>query len=235
MITIGICDDDVKMLEQLEDMIGEMFPEMVLRTFSHPDNLEQYLSVEEGNALDIMIMDIVFEQGNGIQAAKRIQRTHPKLQLIYLTGFIDYARDIFESDPVYFLVKPIDRNKLYDAIERAIKKSNIKEQRYLMINTRTEISKVYYDDIIYVESEKRNLHIYSNNRKITYMNQLADLEKKLPEEFIRIHQSYLVNMSYITSFGVNHVALSNGVVLPVSRHRNKRAKERFMRYIGEQA
>lgn len=233
MITIGICDDDLKMLEQLENMIGEMFPEIVIRTFPHPDELEQYLHNEEGTALDIMIMDIVFEQGNGIQAAKRIQRMYPKIQLIYLTGYIDYARDIFESDPVYFLVKPVEREKLYNAIVRAKEKSNVKEQRYIIVNTRAEVNRVYYDDIIYVESERRNLHIHINHKCVTYINQLASLEKELPAEFIRIHQSYLVNMNYISSFGINNVELSNGMILPVSRHRNKSAKEKFMRYIGE--
>ena len=234
MITIGLCDDDSKILAQLEDMIGELFPELVIRTFLHPDDLEQYLSSSDSVALDIMIMDIVFEQRNGIQAAKKIQRMYPKIQLIYLTGYIDYARDIFESDPVYFLLKPIEKNKLFDAIERAKKKCNIKEERYFMINTRAEIHKVYYDDIIYVESEKRNLHIYMNNRKVTYANRLASLEKMLPKEFVRVHQSYLVNMNYISSLGVNVVKLNNGIVLPTSRQRNKNAKECFMRYIGEQ-
>lgn len=165
--------------------------------------------------------------------AKRIQRLYPKIQLIYLTGYIDYARDIFESDPVYFLVKPVDENKLSDAILRARVKCENKDKHYLALNTRFDVHKIYFDEIVYVESEKRNLHFHLNNRVISCMGQLSDIEKKCPKEFIRIHQSYLVNMNFIASYGITNIELSTGMVLPVSRNRNKKAKETFLKYVGE--
>ena len=59
---------------------------------------------------DILIMDVNLKDGNGIETVKEIQQLHPKLKVIYLTGIIDYATSIFETNPAYFLVKPISKS-----------------------------------------------------------------------------------------------------------------------------
>jgi len=233
MITIGICDDDAMIREQLSYIVEEKFSEMLVYTFSAPDELEDFLQNKKNSILDILIMDIVFEKQNGIQVAKKIQNLYPKMQLIYLTGYIDYARDIFETNPIYFLVKPIEENKLSDALSRAILKCKEKELRYMTIQMKSGVYKIYYDEIIYVESEKRDLHIHLRDEVITYIAQLATLEKEFPKEYVRIHQSFLVNMDYISAFEKNEVRLKNGQSLPVSRHRCTVAKEKFLKYIGE--
>lgn len=232
MITIGICDDDANILSQVETMIKDRFENIEIRTFVEPYELERYMASADEKQIDIMIMDIVFKNDNGIQAAKRVQNRYPKLPLIYLTGYIDYARDIFESDPVYFLVKPIDGNKLYDAVKRAIEKCNKKQ--YMMVKSRGEVYRVYYDDVVYIESDKKSLHIHTNKATITYINKMSNIENEMPEEFIRIHQSYLVNANYIDSFDAISVKLNIGYELPISRYRGKNIKEKFFKYIGAQ-
>lgn len=232
MITIGICDDDKRILSQLEDIIKEKFKDIFVELFLEPLELEEYIKNPETRQIDILIMDIVFKNDNGINIAKSIQQRFPKLPLIYLTGYIDYARDIFESDPIYFLVKPIKKDKLYDAIYRAIEKCDIKE--YVTIKTKGELHRICLDDIIYIESEKRNLHIHTNRYTVTYVNQLSDMEKQLPQEFIRIHQSYIVNINYIDVFDSSSVRLISNYTLPISRYRSKSSREKIMRYMGEQ-
>ena len=231
MITIGICDDDARVLTQLETVIKEKFKDLFVETFSKPLELEEYLKNPNTRPIDIMIMDIVFENDNGIAAAKRIQQRYPKLPLIYLTGYIDYARDIFESDPIYFLVKPVKREKLFDAINRAIEKCDVKE--YLTIKTKGELHRICMDDVLYIESEKRNIHIHTNKYNLTSVNQLSDIEEQLPSEFIRIHQSYMVNINYIEVFDATSVRLNTSEILPISRYRSKSAREKIMRYMGE--
>ena len=232
MITIGICDDDEKILSQLEVIIRERYKEVRVEKFLEPMKLEENLLNPETRQIDIMIMDIVFEKDNGIMAAKRIQQRYPKMPLIYLTGYIDYARDIFESDPIYFLVKPVKKEKLYDAISRAIAKCDTKE--YITVKTKGELHRICIDDVIYIESEKRNLHIHTNKHIITIVSQLSDIEKQLPCDFVRIHQSFIVNINYIEVFDASNVKLKTSEILSISRYRSKSAREKIMRYLGEQ-
>ena len=230
MMTIGICDDDTRILFQLESLIKSQYKDMTIKLFEEPMKMEEYMTSPNENSIDIMIMDIMFKSDNGIQAAKRIQKRNPQLPLIYLTGYIDYARDIFESDPIYFLVKPIEPNRLFYAINRAIEKCNVK--RYMTLKSRGEVYRLYYDDVVYIESEKKSLHIHTNKSTITYISKMSDIENEMPEEFIRIHQSFLVNANYIESLDSTIVKLNTGIELPISRYRGKNIKERFLRYIG---
>jgi DNA-binding LytR/AlgR family response regulator len=101
----------------------------------------------------------------------------------------------------------------------------------LTIHTKAGIYRVEFSDIFYIESEKRNVHIYMKQKEIIYFAQLKQLEEELSEEFLRIHQSYVVNMKYITIFKNDSVELTNGAVLPVSRQRKKAAKEVFLKYM----
>lgn len=231
MITIGICDDDINILSQLKKLIESQYKDVDIKLFEEPMKFEEYMLNSSENTIDIMIMDIFFETDNGIQVAKRIQKRYPTLPLIYLTGYIDYARDIFESDPIYFLVKPIESGKLYDAINRAIEKCDTK--KYMVLKSRGEVHRIYHDDVIYIESEKKSLHIHTNKSAITCISKMSDMESKMPEEFIRIHQSFLVNANYIDVFDSTKVKLNIGKELPISRYRGKNVKEKILRYIGK--
>ena len=88
---------------------------------------------------------------------------------------------------------------------------------------------------MYIESEKKALHIHTNKGIINFISKLSDIEKELPKGFIRTHQSFLVNADYIDSLDSSKVKLSNRKELPVSRYRGKNIKEKFLRYIGDKA
>ena len=197
--------------------------------FLNPKDLENHMEHCEDKVIDILIMDIVFKGDNGIAASKRIQNKFPQIPLIYLTGYIDYARDIFESDPIYFLVKPIDENKLFDAINRAIKKLNQKKK--LIITSVGETYTISYDDIMYIESKKKHLYVQTNKENIRYIKKISEIEHLLTGEFIRIHQSFIVNANFIQSMDIGTIKLKNGEYLPISRHRSKYAKEQFLKFM----
>lgn len=77
----------------------------------------------------------------------------------------------------------------------------------LLLQSRGEIVKIKIDDIWYVESSRRNLTIYEQAKAASVLMKLSDMEKLLPEYFLRCHQSYLVNMDRIRKFTLDGICI----------------------------
>ena len=132
MITMTICDDDIHMLEYLENFVGTNYPDIKTVAFQQEKELKNYFTNNLKESMDILLIDIRLQNENGIHLASQLKKIHPETNIILLTGYIDYARDIFDTEPVYFLLKPVEEEKLRDAIEKVRKhldssKKNIKK------------------------------------------------------------------------------------------------------------
>ena len=234
MIKITVCDDDPDVLETIVELIKKNYGNSV--SISVCSQVQRLLEEWQGsgdNRADIVIMDIVFEQNNGITAAKTLQQLTRNVKIIFISGYLEYAADIFEADPFYFLAKPIKEKKLTDAIDRALEKIKEEDRSCLLLQSRGEIVKIKIDDIWYVESSRRNLTIYEAGESSRVLMKLSDMEKLLPEYFLRCHQSYLVNMDRIRKFTLDGIVLIDGRVIPVSRARYTETKDKFLKNLGE--
>lgn len=107
MIKITVCDDDPDVLETIVGLIKKNYGNSVsISVCSQVQRLLEEWQASGDNRADIVIMDIVFEQNNGITAAKTLQQLTRNVKIIFISGYLEYAADIFEADPFYFLAKP---------------------------------------------------------------------------------------------------------------------------------
>lgn len=234
MIKITVCDDDPDVLDSIVRLIKKNYGNAVTITVcSQAQRLVEEWKASGDNRADIVIMDIVFEQNNGIEAAKTLQQLSRDVKVIFLSGYLEYAADIFEADPFYFLVKPVKEKKLVDAIDRALEKISEEDKKCLLLQSRGEVVKVKIDDIWYVESSRRSLTIYEAGESSRVLMKLSDMEKLLPEYFLRCHQSYLVNIDRIRKFTLDGIVLIDGRVIPVSRARYSETKDKFLQMLGD--
>ena len=184
---------------------------------------------------DILIMDINLQDGNGIETVKHLQKLHPKLKVIYLTGIINYATAIFETNPAYFLVKPSNENNLSDAITKVSKEIEFDKSDSIVIKTSGSEIILYRREIMYVESQGRKLVLYmADGKKSEIYEKMDVIQEKLGASFIRSHKSFLINMKYITERTNKEFYLSDGKVLPISKPNLKDAKIKFISYLGEE-
>ena len=184
---------------------------------------------------DILIMDINLKDGNGIETVKHLQKLHPKLKVIYLTGIINYATAIFETNPAYFLVKPINENNLSDAITKVSKEIEFDKSDSIVVKTNGSEIILYRREIMYVESQGRKLVLYmANGKKSEIYEKMDVIQEQLGASFIRSHKSFLINMKYITERTNKEFYLSDGKVLPISKPNLKDAKIKFISYLGEE-
>lgn len=234
MIEIFICDDDENITDYLKFFIMKHYgDDLQVLTFNRCMDLIGMIQMNE-RIPDILIMDVNLRDGNGIATVKEIQDEHPNIKVIYLTGIIQYATDIFQTNPAYFLTKPINENKLEDAINKTIKTIENDRTDAIIIKTNGSESVIYRRDIIYVESRGRKLVFYLNNgTEIGVYEKMDVMQEQLGSTFVRCHKSFLINMKYINERINQEFYLSNGKVLPISKPNLKEAKLKFIAYLGD--
>lgn len=233
-IKLLICEDQMETIADLEKRLFEQYGnQMMIHSFQTAFSMLDYIQTEEGGSVDIVLMDIKLREESGIETAKLLQREYPSIKVIFITAYIDYAKDIFDANPIHFIVKPIENEKLFAAVDKALAMVWEEKGRTLEVSFRGKISRIEMAGIDYVESDKRSVCIHEKSRSLLTIRKLGELEKELPEEFMRCHQSYIVNMNRIKEFSTDGIELYSGVRIPVSRNRYKNAREKFLRYMGD--
>lgn len=232
MLRIAICDDDVLFTGMLEKLLKKEALsngiEIEIDVFFDGSMLEKYVC--QGNLYDLIYLDIEMEQENGIEAARHIREVDKSVLLIYISGYEQYLKELFEVEPFRFLSKPLENDKLSRYFQDACKRIG-ENNAYYQFNFNKEIRKVALKDVIYFESRNRIIHIYlSNNETESFYGKLNDVEKELNEKnqrYLRIHQSYLVNYDYVRKMNFSNLEIEcNGklTTLQISEDRQKKIR-----------
>jgi len=180
---------------------------------------------------DILLLDINLK-GNidGIETAKEMQKTR-NIPVIYLTANSDNAH--FErakkTHPYGFIAKPFKKLDLQRAIEMTITQIACRNDDNTSVETRNDESfilsdcifvrhlntmvKVNIKDILYIEAERNYCRIFTSNKEYLVVMTLKEMDKKLPSRhFLRIHRSYIINISQITEVATSHIVISRKAI-----------------------
>ena len=231
MYNVAIYDDSRETQDNVIEILEERYKnEFNLITAAKAPDL-----ISSASIIDILLMDINLgkKRQNGIEIAERIKENNRDCQVIFISGYNDYAQDIFEAKPVFFIQKPIEPDVLIKAVDLAIENVNKSRTQRFCYQRESKVYIVPIQDIIYFESSRRIIKIFTNSGTDVFYSRLNDIEKTITGDFIRIHQSYLVNPRYIASLNGSEIQLTNGGKLPVSKPRLANVKEELLRIFAE--
>lgn len=159
------------------------------------------------------------------------QKNNPQLSVILTSSSKDFNISSLPFYPISFLLKPIDFTEVQNSVQKVLKFK--KENNYLKVIKPEQISlktndgkntEISIDDIIYIKASNNYSIIYLlNNKEIIASKTLKEFDLKLNNsDFLRIHKSYLINKSKITSIKkLNPIktTMSNGKILNVARRK----------------
>jgi two-component system, LytTR family, response regulator len=155
---------------------------------------------------DIALVDINMPLIDGMEAMKSCKEIVPSLQVIFITGHDEYALAAFGVNAIDYIVKPIERGRLYSALERAAalirhstplpKQPSVKKD--LMIKQQNQYSFIPLDEMIFIERADRKTVIHTIHKKYQLYEPLTNLEEVLDSRFIGSHRSYIINLHYLT-------------------------------------
>ena len=231
---LSICDDNQKVVSHVKKVIKRVYGNaMEIREYLNPGDLEAACLDNEKNVPDILIMDICFQMKNkrGIEVSGELQRRYPSLKVIFLTGNIEFVSDIFEIKPSSLVLKPINNDKLIEAVNRVMTELKSSKPVCASFEKKGHTFLVNPSEVIYIESWQHYIYIHCVNGVEKLRMKMGDCIKRLSgEEYIAIHQSFCVNARYVVTIKDDQVILSNEMQLPVSRRRMKMVKEALFRY-----
>lgn len=233
MLRIAVCDDDSRFSAELENLILQEALQAGLNVgtevYSDGDTLVS--DIDKGYRYDLIYLDIEMKRVNGIRAARTIREIDRSVLLIYVSGYEQYLKELFEVEPFRFLQKPLDSRKFRRYFYEAYKRIGDADAFY-QFTFNKNIRRISLRNTVYFESRNRIVYIILDNGTEEYFyGKLNDVEKQLEGNryrFLRIHQSYLVNYSYIKKMSFSEITLitSNGkeTSLRISEDREKEVR-----------
>lgn len=232
MYNIGICDDGKNICSSIENMLLECAKEKGIQIDTNVwytgEKRKEYL--EKGNRLDILFLDIELFKMTGLEVGDYIrnQLDDIGIQIIYISGKASYAQQLFKTQPMDFLVKPISKSQISDVLETAFRIIKRKNEKFEFRQ-----GKDYYHvpmgDIVYFVSEGRKVKIVTLKETFEFYGKLKETARRLPKDFIIIHKSYIVNKEYIYRYTYEMVELANGIILSISPANRKQGRESILR------
>lgn len=220
---IEICDQERGSTSRLTHILKENIHNAVIQSIS-----ERHLLAELSGDFrkpDILFVSISLPSTDGISLAAQIKKADPLVQIIFLVDQTDDVSDIFVANPSGLLIRPFQKDKVFHALQRSITTFQCLETSYLQLKNREHLLRIPYQNICYIESDKRYLFIHKTDGIERVCMKLSDLESQMPANFVRCHQSYLVNLNRIIQMKGLLLTLSDGTRLPVSRSRRQQAAD----------
>lgn len=242
MFNIAICDD--------ESCFRQTFQEFVSRYFTNngiPYQIDMFGSGEEFLSLGIEMMkytvvflDINMNETDGLTVAKQIRSISKEVLIVFVTACFDYTLEGYKVDAVRYLIKESNHSNFQDTVNECMD-SIIEKMNYAVVKKRFAfkegIKEISLEQIIYIESNLHRLffQVMEGELKVyTLYETLDEVERKLEgNHFIRIHQSYLVNLKYIKNISRYKAIMYDGTELIIPKIRYMQVKETFIAYQGE--
>ncbi len=220
-----------KSAKMLHDFLDQHDIEGDILTFDKADKL-----LKEIHSLDVVFMDIELkEQIDGIEVSKQINALHPDCQIVYVSAYLSYAMDVYDTDHSYFVVKDQFEDRLKDII-RITKEHADKSLQKLSLHMIGE-GDIYQSvrEIRYFERNRRETIVHTTQESYRIWDKLDSLLEQLPEgDFIRCHTSYMVNLNYVREYSNERFTLDDGIVVLISRKYRKEVADYYRKWLKQQ-
>lgn len=225
-----IADDEPIARQILENYI-ESIPNLEL--VASCKNAFDVMAVLQEQTVDILFLDINMPKLSGISLLKTLQQ---KPNVIITTAYPEYAVEGFELSVTDYLLKPFSLERFLQAISKVSQKSALQTETVithredpatsLFVKSDKKIIKINFTDIQYIEAYGNYIKIFTDKMTLTPQT-LSDFLGKLPNDFLRVHKSYVINFNQLKLIDGNQVLLQNDVKLPIGKSYRKAVLDRI--------
>jgi DNA-binding LytR/AlgR family response regulator len=211
----------------IADMIAQVLEKNGHHVIGKAEDVMQAVAYLEKGTIDIALLDVGLQGDlNGIDLAKKIKSSYD-LPFIFLTSSIDKntLEKVSETGASGFLSKPFKTEDLLMSIHLATRDEELIADvpdelfsEYLFVKQRGIYQKFAFDDILWFKASGIYTEIHTRKDTIVIRSLLGEVANKLSNtKFLRIHKSYIVNISCVTSVDSKHIFL-NETPIPISRN-----------------
>ncbi|HIX37373.1 MAG TPA: LytTR family DNA-binding domain-containing protein [Candidatus Blautia pullistercoris] len=236
MIKIAVCDDEKYYADQISQEIQKHGRKMGLKL-----SVDVYYDAAgffEGpiESYQILFLDVKLQNGeSGIELGKKLREKSSRAIIIYVSAYIEMAPMGYEVEAFRYLLKKDIEKTLAYTLEDAIAKLHKQNYNYV-IRTKGKTQTLPLDEILYFESYKRYVTIYTSHENYKQYRKISDLEQELLEYgFGRIYKSYLVNWKHVQTIENGKALMDNGIRLTCSRTNYQEIIRQYILWVGRES
>ncbi len=222
-----VVDDEPLAIDLLTSYIAKVSD---LQLIAACDDALQAFDILQKEHIDLVFLDIQMPKLTGIELLKSLSQP-PKV--VFTTAYRTYAVESYELEVLDYLLKPITFDRFLKAVQKYYRHNNdskitTKKKQTIVVRHNKRMVQIAFNDILYIESMRDYVHIHTRKETLIVKDTLRCFEDELPpDQFVKIHRSFIVAKEKITSFTSLKVEVDNHS-LPVSR----RYREQFFEAIG---
>lgn len=234
MLRIVICDDEKVICDQLSEYITRWAEENDEETEVRSYTMASVMLADYKDDTDILLLDIMMDGMNGLDAAKELRRRGKEVRMIFITSMTGYAIECYKVRAFGFLTKPVSYEEFRLEFSDAARSILENKARYIMIRSGGDLNKINVNDILYLEVKNHIVTVYLNDgSRINCYQAMKILEGELGGYgFFRCHAAFLVNQRFITKIRQNELELRGGIIIPVSRQKRQGFLDELTAYVG---
>lgn len=217
VINCIILDDEPMAVALLSKYVDKIQSLNLVKATTNPFEVLEFTN---NNSVDVIFIDIQMPELTGIQLMEMLGN---KTKFVITSAYSEYALQGYEHNVIDYLLKPVSFDRFYKAVvkvQEVFKEQTFtnvilaeeKSDDFLFVKTDGKLIKINLNDLQFVEGLKDYLYLHLKNEKLIVLDTLKDFELKLPNNFMRVHKSYIVRLDQIESIERNRIFIQNKII-----------------------
>ena len=231
---IAICDDHPQELKKMAAVMDRFSQEtgqpVRHQLFSDPEEL---LTAAKALRFSHYFLDVMMPSMDGITVAQEIRIFDQEAKIVFTTSFKEYAYQSYRVKASDYLLKPVREEQLLELLRQFHRQASADDD-CLSVQTGRGFFRVPFSQLSFLEVYQKKLYFHTKDQQVrTAAGAMAEYEQALMArpEFVKIHRSYIVNLSQVSSLSAEGCLLFTGENLPISRLLFHQVRERYMRHL----
>lgn len=232
MYNVAICDDTEEERLQAAEYAGRFFEregiEVHIDTYAAGREL-----LESGRKYDLYLLDVLMPGMSGIDAAQALAEDKDHPVVVFITSSLESAVEGYRVEAAGFILKPVEEENLWSTMERVVRRRlGVKKAVLSLVHNRVNVE-LPLERLAWFENRLHRVFVKLTDGEVLSVNQkLSELQLVLEphSQFLRCHQSYLVNLDYVDKLEDSCFYMRDGQMIPISRNFYKQSKNAYYHY-----
>ncbi|MBQ9199556.1 MAG: response regulator transcription factor [Lachnospiraceae bacterium] len=228
MLYIGICDDEDKDLNLINDEITKtLFDVVETKVYKFHSGKEVIDAIERDDfKCNLLFLDVYMQPSDGMETAEYIRKNGIDVDIIFVTNSTEHVYKGYIYKAFSYILKPSIKETISEELKRYVEEL-LDTDECLNVKSEGVIRKIPISHIVYVESDARLLILHLKKEDVSFYGKLNELESLLADKgFVRTHQSYMVRKTAVTGMTAKELMLDD-ITVPISRKYYQSLKDIF--------
>lgn len=234
---IAVCEDDAPSREFETKLINEWSKKsgtsVCVDAYTSAENF--LFESEDKLEYDLLILDIQMGKMNGFELAKTLRQRGFAGALIFLTGIMDFAIEGYEVGAIRYLLKPLKEDDLFKTLALVHADFENHEKKVFLLQSGNELTKIPYDNIIYIEARGHYVHLCGRNQAKLFEKEWKGSFSSVTQDFERhnffcLRRGLLVNLEHVAKINRTECILDNEEIIPIARGKYQELNEAFIKH-----